>query len=87
MKMNAELRNLAKDLKNSAAKAKAPQKTKQANPQARPQCGKQGRLATDYNWRDFRYGVFDKVKNDRGRNDYLLAALARCVKRHDSSIR
>lgn len=86
MKHNAELRNLAKDLKT--AKISPKMKKRMPSPE-RPtkQIGKCSGLPTDSDWRDFRYGVFDKVKHDRGRNGYLLIALARCVKRRASSIR
>lgn len=88
MKQNAELRNLAKDLKNATAKV-SPKMTKQPAVAERPkkQIGKRSKLPTDSDWRNFHYSVFDAVKNDRGHNDYLLIALARCVKRSNSSVR
>lgn len=82
MKKNAELRNIAKNLK--AAAVKVPKAmvaaSKIIQPVRKSWIGRHSELPTDTRWNKIRFGVFDAVKGDRGDNRAICAAAVQLVK-------
>ena len=82
MKKNAELRNIAKNLKAISVKPRkaAVACAKLVQPTVKAWCGRHSELPTDTRWNKIRFGVFDAVKGDRGDNRAICAAAVQLVK-------